>query len=158
MCRAVGRAGGGRYQAVGAVVGLVGAVIRPVGAGSVDQGPFGLAGGEPAAGEPAGAAVGFGVSEGAFDQPSPLPVGVAVVGVGESGLHAMAGSGGVCGGVGQRRGRVPDLVGLVAGRDQQQGAVKGPAGIPSKCGDFHYEEMTWQIHEGSMTRSLGPVL
>ena len=55
----------------------------------------------------------------------PLPVGVAVVGVGESGLHAMAGSGGVCGGVGQRRGRVPDLVGLVAGRDQQQGAVKG---------------------------------
>ena len=112
----------------------MGAVIRPVGAGSVDlgdvpgevdQGPFGLAGGEPAAGEPAGAAVGFGVSEGAFDQPSPLPVGVAVVGVGESGLHAMAGSGGVCGGVGQRRGRVPDLVGLVAGRDQQQGAVKG---------------------------------
>ena len=32
------------------------------------------------------------------------------------------------------------------------------AGIPSKCGDFHYEEMTWQIHEGSMTRSSGPVL
>ena len=34
----------------------------------------------------------------------------------------------------------------------------GPSGIPSKCGDFHYEEMTWQIHEGSMTRSSGPVL
>ena len=34
----------------------------------------------------------------------------------------------------------------------------GEPGIPSKCGVFHYEEMTWQIHEGSMTRSSGPVL
>ena len=33
-----------------------------------------------------------------------------------------------------------------------------PVGIPSKCGDFHYEEMSCQMHEESMTRSSRPVL
>ena len=28
-------------------------------------------------------------------------------------------------------------------------------GIPSKCGDFHYEEMSWQRYDGSTTRSSG---
>ncbi len=35
------------------------------------------------------------------------------------------------------------------------GQIIVSAGIPSKCGGIHYEEMSWQRNDGSTTRSFG---
>jgi hypothetical protein len=86
--------------------------------GEVDEGPLGLAGCESAAGESAGSSMCLGVSEAAFDEPTPLLVVTVMGRVSEPGGHGVSCRCSLGCGLGEPRWWRSDPAALVTGSDQ----------------------------------------